>query len=87
MSPVIFIVFFIDPIQASRSTTAVGGTTSATGLPNRVIRTGFFVARTCSSTARHLALNSEMAISCMIPSYSHSDILGSILLTIMKSSR
>src|SRR6266404_6953877 len=63
MSPRISNVPFIDPIQALRSSTVVGGTTSATGLPNRVIRIGFFVARTCSSRARHLALNSEMAIS------------------------
>ncbi len=49
MSPVIFIVSFIDPIQALRSCTTVGGTTSATGLPKRVIRTGFFVARTRSN--------------------------------------
>src|ERR1700694_1215826 len=65
MSPRISNVPFIDPIQAARSSTAVGGTTSATGLPKRVIRIGFFVARTCSSKARHLALNSEMAISCI----------------------
>src|SRR5277367_6430811 len=65
MSPRISNVPFIDPIQAARSSTAVGGTTSATGLPNRVMRIGFLVARTCSSTARHLALNSEMAISCI----------------------
>ncbi len=65
MSPVILIVSFIDPIQALRSSTAVGGTTSATGLPKRVNRIGFFVARTCSSKARHLALNSEMEISCI----------------------
>src|SRR5437868_8286758 len=63
MSPRISNVPFIDAIQALRSSTVVGGTTSATGLPNRVIRIGFFVARTCSSRARHLALNSEMAIS------------------------
>src|SRR5277367_3080626 len=65
MSPRISNVPFIDPIQAARSSTAVGGMTSATGLPTRVIRTGFYVARTCSSTARHLALNAEMAISCI----------------------
>src|SRR6202042_1529111 len=44
MSPRISNVPLIDPTHAARSSTAVGGTTSATGLPNRVIRTGFFVA-------------------------------------------
>src|ERR1700688_2190803 len=65
MSPLILIEFFIDPIQDERSSTEVGGTTSATGFPKRVTRIGVFVDRTRSSTARHLALNSEMAISCM----------------------
>src|ERR1700688_2764347 len=65
MSPLIRIEFFIDPIHDERSSTEVGGTTSATGFPKRVTRIGFFVERTRSSTARHLALNSEMAISCM----------------------
>ena len=51
-----------DPRQAS--STEVGGTTSATGFPKRVTRIGVFVDRTRSSTARHLALNSEMATSC-----------------------
>jgi hypothetical protein len=37
-----------------------GGTISATGLPKRVTRWGFLVWRTCPSSARHLALNSEM---------------------------
>src|SRR6266446_6777494 len=66
MSPRISNVPFIDPIQAARSSVPVGAITSATGLPKRVIRIGFFVARTCSSNARHFALNSEMAISCTI---------------------
>src|SRR5208282_1170037 len=65
MSPLILIEFFIDPIHDERSSTEVGGTTSATGFPKRVTRIGFLVERTRSSTARHLALNSEMAISCM----------------------
>jgi hypothetical protein len=45
------------------SVSGEGGTTSATGFPNRVIRSGFFVCRTRSSKARHFALNSEMATS------------------------
>src|ERR1700674_3445263 len=65
ISPTISKDCFIDPIHDERSSTEVGGTTSATGFPNRVTRIGFFVERTRSSTARHLALNSEMAISCM----------------------
>jgi YD repeat-containing protein len=40
-----------------------GGTTSATGLPNRVMRTGRLVFRTCSRTARHVALNFEIGVS------------------------
>src|SRR5437667_2731708 len=40
-----------------------GGRTSATGSPKRVTRTGLLVLRTCSRMPRHLALNSEMAIS------------------------
>src|SRR5439155_25542908 len=40
-----------------------GCRTSATSLPERVTRTGARVLRTCSRMPRHLALNSEMAIS------------------------
>ena len=39
------------------------GTTSAIGLPNRVMRTGVPVVRTSSSTARQVALNFKIAIS------------------------
>src|SRR5260370_13346435 len=81
MSPTISKSWFIDPIQDERFSTEVGGTTSATGFPKRVTRIGFFVERTRSSTARHLALNSEMAISCITLPYGHS-ILWSLLLTI-----
>ena len=56
-------VSFIDPIQLSCPASGDGGTISATGLPKRVTRRGFLVWRTCSSRARHLALNSEMATS------------------------
>src|ERR1700674_518471 len=65
ISPTISKGCLIDPIHDDRSSTEVGGTTSATGFPKRVTRIGFFVERTRSSTARHLALNSEMAISCI----------------------
>ncbi len=42
------------------------GTTSATGRPNRVTRTGAPVFRTSSRTARHVALNLDIAISRML---------------------
>src|SRR5471032_1264985 len=42
-----------------------GGRISATGLPKRVTRTGVRVRRTSASTARQVALNFEIAISCM----------------------
>src|SRR6267154_4047715 len=63
MSPKISMESFIDPIQADRSWTVDGGITSATGVPCRVMQTGFLVLRTRSRTAKHLALNSEIAIS------------------------
>src|SRR6266851_862795 len=65
MSPKISTESFIDPIQADRSCTDDGGITSATGVPWRVMQIGFLVLRTRSSTARHFALNSEIAISSM----------------------
>src|SRR5258708_15811745 len=65
MSPTISMESFIEPIQEARSTTAVGGMTSATGFPKRVTRMGVRVRRTVSSSARHLALNSEMETSFM----------------------
>ena len=60
MSPTMSIVSFMEPIQPFSPGSGDGGTISATGLPQRVIRRGFLVWRTCSSSARHLALNSEM---------------------------
>src|SRR5271165_4971188 len=66
MSPAISMESFMDPIQAARPCTNAGGMTSAIGFPNRVTRMGFFVFETCSSSARHLALNSEIATSCMV---------------------
>src|SRR5438445_13433549 len=65
MSPTILKVPAIEPTQLPLSAVGLGGTISATGLPRRVMRKGFLVLRTCSSSARHLALNSEMAISCI----------------------
>src|SRR5215469_16203393 len=66
MSPTISMVSFMDPIQLFCTASGDGGTISATGLPKRVTRMGFFVWRTCSSRATHLALNSEMAISFIV---------------------
>ena len=40
-----------------------GGIISAIGSPKRVTRIGFPVFRTCSSRARQVALNFEIAIS------------------------
>src|SRR5205085_11575316 len=68
MSPTTFAVPAIHP-RRRRFVAGDGGTTSATGLPRRVMRRGFFVLLTSSSRERHLALNSEIAISCIrIPS-------------------
>jgi len=64
MSPVISNVSFIEAIQAARSWTSVlEGTTSATSLPWRVMRTGLRVRRTSSSIAKHFALNCEIETS------------------------
>ena len=49
--------------------TGCGGTTSAIGRPDRVMRTGVPVFRTSSSTSTHVALNLEIAISRMLNSY------------------
>jgi hypothetical protein len=49
------------------------GTTSATGRPNRVTRTGAPVRRTSSRTAKHVALNFEIGISRIFNLY-HSPI-------------
>src|SRR5258708_15045425 len=65
MSPKISTESFIDPIQADRSGTDDGGITSATGVPWRVMQIGFLVLRTRSSTARHFAFNSGIAIFSM----------------------
>src|SRR5207237_8891465 len=66
MSPRISILSRIEPIQSPDAASGEGGTTSATGLPNRVTLIGRLVLCTCSIIARHLALNSEMATSFMV---------------------
>src|SRR5688572_12917353 len=65
MSPRIFAVPASDPSQSPVGFDVEGGWTSAMGFPNRVTRIGVRVFRTRSSTSRHVALNLEMAISCM----------------------
>jgi hypothetical protein len=56
---------FIEPIQ-SELRGFEAGTTSATGLPARVMRIGFLVFWTRWSRAKQRALNSEMVISFII---------------------
>jgi len=63
-SPKKSILSAIEPTQ-SVFWAGEGGNTSATGRPKRVIRSGFLVLHTRSKSARHFALNSEMAISCI----------------------
>ena len=65
MSPNIFILPFIDPIQLL-SLKGSKGTISAIALPRRVIRIGFFVLCTRERMAEHFVLNSVIAISFMI---------------------
>src|SRR6202030_2395045 len=66
ISPTIRPVPSIEPNHCFFFGFAVGGTTSATGTPNRVTRMGLRVLRTRSRTARHVALNLEMAISSIV---------------------
>ena len=68
MSPTIRAVPRIVPSTRRDCDGREGGTTSATGLPKRVMSTGRRVRRTRSSTARQVALNLEMAICLMSPS-------------------
>src|SRR5438270_12542816 len=78
MSPRIFISPFMEPIHFTVEAVGDDGTTSATGFPKRVIRIGRWVLRTLSSSARHFALNSEMAISSMTCRLYHGHNLWSI---------
>jgi hypothetical protein len=84
MSPTISMVPAIPPSQSPELAVGEGGTTSATGLPNRVTRIGLFVLRTRSSNVKHLALNLEMAISSResirtrLGAVDHSQLFSSI---------
>jgi hypothetical protein len=69
MSPTIFPVPTMHPSRLFAVFSGDGGTTSATGLPKWVTRIGFRVLRTSSRMLRHLALNSEIAISFMVCLY------------------
>ena len=62
MSPSIRPVPASAPSHPAGRSGAEGGTTLATGTPNRVTRTGLRVLRTRSRTDKHVALNCEMAI-------------------------
>src|ERR1039457_6546746 len=68
MSPEISMECRAHPSQED-SVSGLVGTTSATGRPNRVTRTGAPVRRTSSRTAKHVALNLEIAISRMFNLY------------------
>src|SRR5690606_17687721 len=57
MSPVMRPVPRIEPSHSAPRAGGDGGTTSATGLPKRVIWIGLPVRRTRARTARHVALN------------------------------
>ena len=72
MSPEISTECFAQTSQEDNVSGLVG-TTSATGRPNLVTRTGAPVRRTSSRTARHVALNLEIAISRIFNLY-HSPI-------------
>jgi len=52
----------MEPIQSAPTAAADGGLISATGTPRRVTSTDVPVRRTRSSTARQVALNSEIAM-------------------------
>ena len=65
ISPLIFMIPLIEPIQARSSNSGEAGRTSANGLPRRVTRKGVFVLFTSSSNEKHFDLNSEIAISLM----------------------
>jgi hypothetical protein len=66
MSPTIRAVPVMEPSQGLFLAFGEGGTTSATGSPNLVTRFGLRVLRTRSRTAKHVALNLEIAISSMM---------------------
>jgi hypothetical protein len=63
----------MEPNQFAGRGAGLGGITSAMGLPRRVMRMGVFYTR--SSNAKHLALNSEMAISStVVPHFGQLDV-------------
>src|ERR1035438_9851500 len=68
MSPMISIESLAQPSHDAAGF-AAAGITSATGRPKRVTLTGAPVRRTSSSTARHVALNLEIAISRIFTLY------------------
>src|SRR5215470_7438077 len=81
----------IDPIQLFGGGGTEGGITSATGCPNRVMSTRVLVRRTLSRTARHVALNSEMAMLSMrdllIATYHGQGLWSNLLLPFRTADR
>src|SRR5262245_29425582 len=67
MSPLRRAVPAIEPSHDPDLRTADGAVTSAIGSPKRVTRMGLRVLRTRSRTAKHVALNFEIAISSIAP--------------------
>ena len=65
MSPVIVVASFRNPSVRVARVAGPTGTTSATGRPYRVTRTGRPVQRTRSITDRHWALNFEIGMASM----------------------
>src|SRR5712691_1429056 len=61
MSPMISMLFDIEPNQSGCCVSGDAGTTSAMTLPRLVIRSVDLVLSTSSNRERHFALNSEMA--------------------------
>ena len=77
MSPEISTECFAHPSQED-AVSGLAGTTSATGRPNLVTLTGAPVRRTSSRTAKHVALNLEIAISRIFNLYHSLDALACI---------
>src|SRR5713226_4977183 len=65
-SPVISMLFDIEPNQSGCCVSGDAGTTSAMTLPRLVTRSVALVLSTSSNRERHFALNSEMAIDFLL---------------------
>ncbi len=65
MSPVMVPVPAKSPSRRRRGRDRRGALISATGRPNRVTNTGTPALRTCSNTAKQVALNCDIGIARM----------------------